>query len=158
MAGRGSLFDIQVAPCIGPYPSCLQTILALKAPSLRSQGSPETWGLPLILRSLQTQYLPGIYERPLRLAHCWSQPQVLDYCEWSKAKENNADGWAQAELALSCHNQNSNNCSDLQTHEVGFSEVNECPWRSPGEEALLSGREQRGRRPKGVALWSYILN
>lgn len=99
IAERGSLIDIKVAPCIGPYPLCLKTILALKTPSLRSQGSSATWGLPLILRSHQTQYLPGIYERPLRLAHCWSQPQVLDYCEWSKAKENNADGWAQAELA-----------------------------------------------------------
>lgn len=37
MAGRGTSFD-QMAPCIGPYSSGLQIILALKAPSLRSQG------------------------------------------------------------------------------------------------------------------------
>lgn len=55
--------------------------------------------LSLILRSSQT-YLAGIYERTLRLP-CCSQPPILDYCEWSKAKENNAmaEESSQSELA-----------------------------------------------------------
>lgn len=115
MVGRGSLFAVQVTPCIQAHSPTLhlQTIACLWKCNCWSHllsglsAASESWGLPLICIILQRQHLAGIYERPLRLAHCWSQPHVLDYCDWSKAKENNADGWAQAEWALLCHNQNS---------------------------------------------------
>ena len=42
-----------------------------------------------------------------------------------------------------------NNCSNVQAHEAGFSEINKCPWSAPQKEALIFWeRMERGEGQK----------
>lgn len=102
--------------------------LKLKKPHLHVDDGwvPEGQELP---------FTRGASERHTWLGHkgglwglpCCSLPQVLDYCEQSKAKYKNAKDWTWAELVLEYHNPSSKQWFQLQDHQVAFRKcINPC--------------------------------
>lgn len=134
--------------------------LKLKKSHLHVDDSwvPEGQELPFMWGASEQHTWLG-HKGGLRGLRCWSQPQVLDYCEQSKAKDSNAKDWTRAELALEYHNPSSQQWFQLQDRQVAFRKcinAHAGPCREKSSDVLEE--EGKGRRPKkNVALQSCIL-
>lgn len=133
-------------------PTFCPLVLADHSLSLDVETLKPEWTSPSLRSQCSTRKLRAAInlEKPPNTVFSWDLWEALEACSllvttprpwllWMKQSQRKQCWWLSTDRTSPVVSQSKliNNCSNLQAHEAGLSEINKCPERSPQEEGLI---------------------